>query len=103
MRPPLLGVALVFWGWETGLLPVGIVMAVVLEARMFMQSRWDLGRSDFNRVSDLSAVLLVVMAVYEVVANEMARAVTGVIQWLPMAPDRREFSSLRFSVLSLIE
>jgi transglutaminase-like putative cysteine protease len=84
MRPPLLGVALVFWGWETGLLPVGIAMAVVLEARMFMQSRWDLGRSDFNRVSDLSAILLVVMAVYEVIANEMARAVTGVIQWLPM-------------------
>jgi transglutaminase-like putative cysteine protease len=84
MRPPLLGVALVFWGWETGLLPVGIVMAVALEARMFMQSRWDLGRSDFNRVSDLSAVLLVVMAIYEVVANEMARAVTGIIQWLPM-------------------
>ena len=32
MRPPLLGVALVFWGWETGLLPVGIVMALALEA-----------------------------------------------------------------------
>ena len=67
--PSVLGVALVFWGWETGLLPVGIVMAVVLEARMFMHSRWDLGRSDFNRVSDLSAVLLVVMAVYAAVGQ----------------------------------
>ena len=84
MPSPLLGVALVFWGWQTGLLPVGIVMAVALEARMLTQSRWDLSRHDFNRVSDLSAVLLVVMAVYEVVANEMARAVTGIIQWLPM-------------------
>jgi protein-glutamine gamma-glutamyltransferase len=69
MRPPLLGIALVFWGWQTGLLPVGVVMAVVLEARLVMQSRWDLGRADFNRVSDLSAILLVVMAVYEAVAN----------------------------------
>jgi transglutaminase-like putative cysteine protease len=84
MRPPLLGIALVFWGWETGLLPVGLVMALALEARVLMQSRWDLGRSDFNRVSDLSAVLLVVMVIYELVASEMARAVTGIIQWLPM-------------------
>ena len=28
--------------------------------------------------------LVVAMAVYEVVANDMARAVTGIIQWLPM-------------------
>jgi len=84
MRSPLLGVALVFWGWQTGLLPVGLAMAVALEVRMLSPMRWDLGRSDFNRVSDLSAILLVAMAVYEVVANDVARAVTGVIQWLPM-------------------
>ena len=84
MRSPLLGIALVFWGWQTGLLPVGLAMAVALEARMLTRSRWDLSRHDFNRVSDLSAILLVGMAIYEVVANEMARAVTGIIQWLPM-------------------
>jgi hypothetical protein len=84
MRSPLLGVALVFWGWQTGLLPVGVAMALALEARMLTQTRWDLSRTDFNRVSDLSAILLVAMAVYEVVANDMARAITGIIQWLPM-------------------
>ena len=84
MQSPLLGIALVFWGWQTGLLPVGLAMAVALEARMLTRSRWDLSRHDFNRVSDLSAILLVGMAIYEVVANEMARAVTGIIQWLPM-------------------
>ena len=84
MQSPLLGIALVFWGWQTGLLPVGVAMAAALEARMLTRSRWDLSRHDFNRVSDLSAILLVGMAIYEVVANEMARAVTGIIQWLPM-------------------
>ena len=44
-----------FWGWQTGLLPVGLAMAVALEARMLTRSRWDLRRHDFNRVSDLSA------------------------------------------------
>jgi hypothetical protein len=84
MPPLLLGAALVFWGWQTGFLPVGLVMAVVLEARALTRSRWDLARTDFNRVSDLCAVLLVLLGIYEAVANESARAVTGIIQWLPL-------------------
>ena len=84
MPPLLLGAGLVFWGWQTGFLPVGLVLAVVFEARLLVRSRWDLTRADFNRVSDLSAVLLVLLGVYEAVANESARAVTGVIQWLPL-------------------
>jgi hypothetical protein len=84
MPPLLLGAGLVFWGWQTGFLPVGLAMAAALEARLLARSRWDLTRADFNRVSDLCAVLLVLLGVYQAVANESARAVTGVIQWLPL-------------------
>ncbi len=84
MPPLLLGAALGFWGWQTGVLPVGLAMALGLEARTLVRSRWDLQRADFNRVSDLSTVLLVLMGVYQAVANESARAVTGIIQWLPL-------------------
>jgi transglutaminase-like putative cysteine protease len=84
MPPLLLGAGLVFWGWQTGLLPVGLVLAAALEARLLVRSRWDFTRSDFNRASDLSAVMLVLLGVYQAVANESARAVTGVIQWLPL-------------------
>src|SRR5204863_8616571 len=72
------------WGWQTGVLPVGLAMALALEARTLVRSRWDLQRADFNRVSDLSTVLLVLMGVYQAVANDSARAVTGIIQWLPL-------------------
>ena len=84
MPPPLLGAALLFWGWQTGFLLVGLAMALALEARTLVRSRWDLERADFNRVSDLSAVLLVVVGVYQAAANESARAVTSIIQWLPL-------------------
>jgi protein-glutamine gamma-glutamyltransferase len=84
MPPPLLGAALLFWGWQTGFLLVGLAMALALEARTLVRSRWDLERTDFNRVSDLSAVMLVLVGVYQAVANESARAVTGIIQWLPL-------------------
>lgn len=85
MTPPgLLGVALLFWGWQTGFLAVGAGMALATEARHVIRWRWDLARADFNRVSDLSAVLLVVIAVYQVLGNESARAITGLFQWLPL-------------------
>jgi len=84
MPPFVIGAALLFWGWQTGSLVAGLAMALALEARVVVSSRWDLGRGDFNRASDLSAVLLVLMAVYQALANESARAVTGIIQWLPL-------------------
>jgi protein-glutamine gamma-glutamyltransferase len=84
MPPLLLGAALCFWGWQTGLLPAGLALALVLEARWLVRSRWDLTRADFNRVSDVSALLLVLVGVYQAIANESARAVTGIIQLLPL-------------------
>ena len=81
MTPPgLLGAALLFWGWQTGFLTVGSVMAALLEGRHLVRSRWDLSRADFNRVSDLSAVLLVVIAVYQFVGTDAAHAVLAILE-----------------------
>ena len=85
MTPPgLLGAALLFWGWQTGFLAVGVVMAALVEGRHLVRSRWDLSRTDFNRVSDLSAVLLVLIAIYQFVDTDAARAVLAILEWLPL-------------------
>ena len=85
MTPPgLLGVALLFWGWQTGFVVVGLVMAALVEGRFLVRSRWDLSRVDFNRVSDISAVLLVLIAVYQFVGTDAARAVLSILEWLPL-------------------
>ena len=84
MPPGLLGAALVFWGWQTGFLAVGVVMAALSEGRHLVRSRWDLSRADFNRVSDLSAVLLVLIAIYQFVGTDAARAVLAILAWLPL-------------------
>jgi protein-glutamine gamma-glutamyltransferase len=80
----MIGAALVFWGWQTGFLAVGVAMATVIEARTVVRVRWDLSRSDFNRISDVSAVLLALIAVYQVLGNDSARAVLAILQWLPL-------------------
>ena len=86
MTPPrgMIGIAVLFWGWQTGFLAVAVAMAAVIEARPLVGVRWDLRRSDFNRVSDMSAVLLAVIVVYQVLGNDSARAVLAILQWLPL-------------------
>ena len=80
----MMAAALIFWGWQTGFLVVAVAMAAVIEARAVIDVRWDLSRTDFNRISDVSAVLLVLIAVYQVLGNDSARAVLAILQWLPL-------------------
>ena len=53
----MMGAALLFWGWQTGFLVAAVAMAAVIEARSLTDVRWDLSRTDFNRISDVSAVV----------------------------------------------
>jgi len=86
VTPPrgMLGAAVLFWGWQTGFAIVAIIIAALLEARGFVDVRWDLSRTDFNRISDASAVLLAVITLYQVLGNDSARAVLAILQWLPL-------------------
>ena len=89
--PLLLGAALVFWGWQTGLLLFGVAVATVLEAARVVAWRLELSRSDFNRVADLCAVLFLGGTVYLVATTGAGRtavagprAITILFEWLPL-------------------
>lgn len=66
MKTPrfLLGAALVFWGWQTGFLVPGIVMALVLEASRFVKMRWELSDDDFARIWTFCALLVFGATIY---------------------------------------
>ena len=83
--PPLLtGAALVFWGWQSGLLLVSIVMALVFEGAGFIKYRWDLSPTDFNRVSDLCSLLLAGLVIYVYASSRTASAILLIVQRLPL-------------------
>lgn len=90
--PLLLGATLLFWGWQTGLLPFGAGLALVLEGSRLVARRWELSRADFNRVSDLCTVVLLGMVAYlfsvatgAPQTSEAWRGFTVIFQWLPLA------------------
>lgn len=106
--PPLLiGATLVFWGWQTGFLLPGLLMAVVLESPRWVHARWDISNEDFRRIWTFCTLLLLASVVYAFTLNEgpsdfrgffenpnplttreagtaSARTAAAMIRWLPM-------------------
>ena len=93
--PLLLGAALLFWGWQSELLPFAVVMALLLESARFIRARWEFSQADLDRVWNLCTFLLLGVAVYGFTAGagarsrsealtDVARPVFQFFQWLPL-------------------
>jgi hypothetical protein len=63
--PGFLGTALLFWGWQTDFFVASAVMAVAIELPQIIKARWDFSDRDFERISDLSAVFLAGLTLYQ--------------------------------------
>lgn len=83
--PGFVGAAVLFWGWQTGLLGLAAAVALVLEGSRLVAWRWDSSAADFYRVADLCRLILVAMGVYLFATDVPARAVWGLVQWFPLA------------------
>ncbi len=68
--PFLLGAALLFWGWQSDFLLVGLAMGVLLELPRFVRFRWDLDDADFSRIWGFCAVLNAALMAYAFTNNE---------------------------------
>src|SRR6185503_16581424 len=106
--PPLLiGAALVFWGWQTGFLPAGLVMAAALEGARGVRARREFSDDDFRRLWTFCTLLFLATAVYAFTDNggparfgnllhdpntanqtgagiASARTAAAILRWLPM-------------------
>jgi protein-glutamine gamma-glutamyltransferase len=105
--PFLLGAALIFWGWQSDLLLVGMLMALIIESARFTQTRWDLADEDFSRIWTFCGLFLLAAAVFAFASNDgpsnftglfshpnlrtersagvsTARTMALIIRWLPM-------------------
>jgi protein-glutamine gamma-glutamyltransferase len=80
--PYLLGVAILFWGWQNQVLEFAMPMAALYESAPWVRWRWRFDAADFNRLVDLTAVLFVGMAVYQFDARSV-HGVYGILEWIP--------------------
>lgn len=75
----LVGVTLLFWGWQTGHWIAGALMALVLEGSRLAKEKWQFTNDDFNRIWNVCMVLVVGGAIYAFAVNDGVSAVTGFI------------------------
>lgn len=109
MKPPplLLGVTLLFWGWQSDLFLPGALLAVLIESSRVFTGRWDFSDEDFGRVWTFCCLLLLGASLYAFTSNEgpasvgfllgqdlsgnpqaataaSAKTAAAVLRWLPM-------------------
>ena len=101
--PPFLLLAtLAFWGWQSGLLWVGVALGVALESSRFIKARFDLADEDFRRIWNLCIVLTLAVAAIVFTTNDeggggilsnptvsnasnaTVHTATTLLRWLPM-------------------
>ncbi|MEO6184336.1 MAG: transglutaminase domain-containing protein [Verrucomicrobiota bacterium] len=87
MKTPrfLLGAALCFWGWQTGLLIWSVPMAVILEASLMIPTRWEFSLADLKRIWNLCAVLFFGATVILYSSEEARDVALKFVQWLPFS------------------
>jgi hypothetical protein len=77
--PFLLPAALLFWGWQSGLLLAGAIAGVVLESARFMKARWDLTEQDFRRIWSFCTLLALALVVFAIATNQEGGGWSGLL------------------------
>lgn len=82
MKPPrfLIGAALLFWGWQSGFLVAGAVMALVFEGGILIKARWDFSNEDFTRIWVFCTFLFLATAIFAFTSNEGPSEFRGLLQ-----------------------
>ncbi|MFN3236232.1 MAG: transglutaminase-like domain-containing protein [Pseudomonadales bacterium] len=76
--------ALLLWGWQSELLLFAVPMAIIWEARFFLNRRWHLSKQDFYLLADLTAVCLVLMITFLFLNRADYHFISTLMQWLPI-------------------
>lgn len=86
MRPPpfLLGAALLFWGWRTDMIGVGLIAGGLLELSHGVKSRWEFTDKEFNRIWDVCTILFLAAAGYLRFSEDITSGAYKFFQWMPM-------------------
>jgi hypothetical protein len=105
--PFVMGMTLLFWGWQADFFLPGALMGLILESSRVVKVRWELSDDDFKRIWTFCALLFLTAAIYAFadsggpegfghllsgpsVATERdagsasARTAAALIRWLPM-------------------
>ena len=80
----MIGIVIIFWGWQTGLWFVAVPMAFLYEASYFLRWRWELGSNEFMEVGKLGGLLMVGILLYLITAERSVYWIFDFFKWFPV-------------------
>lgn len=83
--PLLLGATVLFWGFQTGVRVVDVVIACVLEGSRLVRWRYELSQENVHRIRNLCALVLAIVTVYVLATVEAFRALLVIMSLYPVA------------------
>ncbi len=81
--PLLLGLTLLFWGWQDDHPGYALTMAILLEAASVVRLRFEIETTEFNRIADLSSLIFILVALYQFNERGMS-GIFAILGWLPV-------------------
>lgn len=83
--PPLfIGATILFWGYEKNLFILATLLSLLIEGGRFSKTRWQLGKEDYIKISDLTSALLLAAIALIVMNYEARYFLLPVTEWLPL-------------------
>ncbi|MCP5532568.1 MAG: transglutaminase domain-containing protein [Akkermansiaceae bacterium] len=79
----MLGTTLLFWGAMTGRPLLGLMLALLVEARHWTALRWDFGEREFSRAWQLTTVAVLLATVLIWLDGNRYTALPNMLTWLP--------------------
>jgi hypothetical protein len=76
----LTGAALLLWGWETGLIWLGVLAAAAMETPHLIQARWEFSQADLDRIWNVCVVLFLGGTIYAFVSSDNINAVSELMR-----------------------
>lgn len=89
-----LPLALVFWGWQSAMLPAAAVILLLVTLSRHTPWRWEMGIAEFHRVGDLTAVLFGFSIIYFYSTESDIQPVYALLRWLPVLSSPLLFGQL---------
>lgn len=82
--PFLIGISTLFWGYYSGWTVFSILAAVIFEASRLVKTKFDLKKSDYIKISDLSSVVMIILLIYSFLENEPRMIFLSFIASIPI-------------------
>lgn len=102
--PPLLvAAALLFWGWQTGLLVFAVVLALAVELPRWATARWEISDPEFRRLRDLCAILVIGSLIYRMMTRETGNELMSFFQALNFTARNRSMQEVMNSAFVFVQ